>query len=111
MAYYIRGGIFHRLVGGYRAANISLRPSPAWNRAAIYLDHYREPIYVSSINKCHQFDMVYFHQQTSLVINNGIVYQDKAPFTYTLELHLVDEDWRQRAPFFEINEVVYRAVV
>ena len=76
--------------GGYDAIrnqviNISLRRSEKWTRGLIFIGNNQ---YVGSLNPVNEnnIEMVKFDDKHALLLNNGIIYENKKLFAYKLDI-------------------------
>jgi hypothetical protein len=89
MSVFIKGGYF---AFSKQLLNITLTPTTVWHNGLVLTSKNK---FITRLNpaKENKFELVYHGNAAALLLNNGIIYEDKKLFSYNLELHLTDDDY------------------
>ena len=103
--------------GGYDAIrkqvlNISLRRTDKWARGLIFIGSNH---FVGSLNPVNEnkLELVKFDDKHALLLNNGIIYEDKKLFAYKLDLQCETEPNltdRHLYDFLDYNYLTYKEI-
>jgi hypothetical protein len=84
--------------GGYSAVskqflNITLKPTTVWH-TGLLLNHKNKVLSTLHPSKENKLEMIQYNNMTVLLLNNGIIYEDKKFFSYYLEFSLMENDFQ-----------------
>jgi hypothetical protein len=97
MSIFIRGGYY---AFSKKLLNITLKPTTVWHNGLLLTNNNKV---ISTLNPSEEnkLELVYYGSTAMLLLNNGIIYENKKLFTYNLELVLAfpDEDFSLKERF------------
>ena len=92
MSVFIKGGYY---AVSKQFLNITLKPTTKWHHGL--LSFHNKVISTIDPLKENKLEMIQYNNMAVLLLNNGIIYENKKLFTYDLELALTENDflWRK----------------
>ncbi len=100
--------------GGYYAfskklLNVTLKPTNVWHTGLILTN---KNLFITRLNPAREnkLELIQHKDMAVLLLNNGIIYEDKKLFTYNIDLALTDETDETDNNFLTLKDRVARDV-